>query len=130
VRFASPDDLPAPNGYSQVVTVPAGAQVWVSGQVGAEPDGSVPEGVEAQARLAFRNVGRALACAGATWADVFKITVFMTDIGGLATVRAVRDRFVEAGAAPASTLVEVSALVRPELLIEIEAVALVPVARR
>ncbi len=123
MRFASPDDLPAPNGYSQVVTVPAGDQVWVSGQVGAEPDGSVPEGMEAQARLAFRNVARALASAGAMWSDVFKITVFVTDISALAAVRAARADFVDPSSPPASTLVEVSALVRPELLIEIEAVA-------
>ena len=125
MKFASPGDLPAPHGYSQVVTVPAGTQVWVSGQVGAEPDGSAPPGDwEAQTRLAFRNVGRALAAAGAAWEDVFKLTIFVVDISALATVRAVRDEFVKTAAPPASTLVEVSALVRPELLIEIEAVAL------
>ena len=124
MRFASPDDLPTPNGYSQVVSVPAGTQVWVSGQVGAEPDGSVSSGMEAQARLAFRNVGRALAAAGAAWTDVFKITIFVTDISALAAVRAVRDEFVNTAAPPTSTLVEVSSLVRPEFLIEIEAVAL------
>jgi enamine deaminase RidA (YjgF/YER057c/UK114 family) len=124
VRFDSPAGLPAPNGYSQLVTVPAGEQVWVSGQIGAERDGSVPEGMQAQARLAFRNVARALASAGASWADVFKITIFVTDISGLAAVRAAREEFVNAAAPPASTLVEVSSLVRPELLIEIEAVAL------
>jgi enamine deaminase RidA (YjgF/YER057c/UK114 family) len=126
VRFDSPADLPRPNGYSQVVTVPAGTQVWVSGQVGAEPDGQVPEGIEAQARLAFRNVARALTSAGASWADVLKITIFVTDISGLAAVRAAREEFVNTAAPPASTLVEVSALVRPELKIEIEAVALKP----
>ena len=123
MRFASPDDLPPPNGYSQVVTVPAGTQVWVSGQIGAEPDGSVANGMEAQARLAFRNVERALASAGASWADVFKITVFVTDISALAAVRTVREEYVNTAAPPASTLVEVGSLVRPELLIEIEAVA-------
>jgi enamine deaminase RidA (YjgF/YER057c/UK114 family) len=123
VKFASPGDLPVSHGYSQVVTVPAGTQVWVSGQVGSEPDGNTPEGIEAQARLAFRNVGRALASAGASWADVFKITVFLVNIADLAAVRAVREEFVARSSPPASTLVEVSALVRPELLIEIEAVA-------
>jgi enamine deaminase RidA (YjgF/YER057c/UK114 family) len=127
VKFASPPELPEPNGYSQVVTVPAGAQVWVSGQIAMDASGRVPEGMEAQARQAFANVGRALESAGATWADVFKLTAFVTDIGELATVRAVRAEFVDGGP-PASTLVEVSALVRPELLIEIEAVA--SIARR
>jgi enamine deaminase RidA (YjgF/YER057c/UK114 family) len=126
VRFDSPADLPRPNGYSQVVTVPAGTQVWVSGQVGAEPDGQVPEGIEAQARLAFRNVARALTSAGASWADVLKITIFVTDISGLAAVRAAREEFVNTAAPPATTLVEGSSRVRPELKIEIEAVALKP----
>jgi enamine deaminase RidA (YjgF/YER057c/UK114 family) len=113
MRFDSPADLPPTHGYSQVVTVPAGTQVWVSGQ-----------GIEAQARLAFRNVGRALASAGASWAGVFKLTIFVTDIAAVPTVRAVRDEVVDTGAPPASSLVEVGALVRPELLIEIEAFAL------
>jgi enamine deaminase RidA (YjgF/YER057c/UK114 family) len=121
MRFASPGDLPSPHGYSQVVTVPAGTQVWVSGQVASEPDGKTPDGIEAQTRLAFENVARALATAGATWADVFKITIFVTDISAVPTVRAIRDEFVNTDAPPTSTLVEVGALVRPELLIEIEA---------
>ena len=124
MRFASPGDLASPHGYSQVVTVPAGTQVWVSGQVASGPDGKTPDGIEAQTRLAFENVARALATAGATWADVFKITIFVTDISAVPTVRAIRDEFVNTDAPPTSTLVEVGALVRPELLIEIEAVAL------
>jgi len=123
VKVWSPDSLPRPHGYSQVAVVPAGSQVWVSGQVGSARDGTVPVGIEAQARLAFENVGRALAAADAGWADVFKLTTFLVDISGLAVVRAVRSEFVADGAPPASTLVEVSGLVRPELLIEIEAVA-------
>jgi enamine deaminase RidA (YjgF/YER057c/UK114 family) len=123
VKFASPPDLPVPHGYSQVVTVPAGAQVWVSGQIGASADGHVPSGWEGQTRLAFSNVGRALASAGASWHDVFKLTTYVVDMSELATVRRVRDEFVSRSSPPASTLVQVTALVRPELLIEIEAVA-------
>jgi enamine deaminase RidA (YjgF/YER057c/UK114 family) len=95
--------------------------VWVSGQVASGPDGKTPDGIEAQTRLAFENVARALATAGATWADVFKITIFVTDISAVPTVRAIREEFVNTDAPPTSTLVEVGALVRPELLIEIEA---------
>ncbi|HEX6024882.1 MAG TPA: RidA family protein [Solirubrobacter sp.] len=120
MKFATPDDLPATHGYSHVVTVPAGTQVWVAGQVGNGADGVAPEGIEAQARLAFENVGRALAAAGASWNDVFKMNVYVTDIAFVPTVRAVRDEFVNHDARPVSTLVAVTALVRPELLIEIE----------
>jgi enamine deaminase RidA (YjgF/YER057c/UK114 family) len=122
--FASPDDLPTPSGYSQVVTIPAGSLVWTSGQIGAEPGGSAPPGDwEAQTRLAFRNVGRALHGAGAGWAEVVKLTIFVVDMSALDTVRAVRDEFVDTTSPPTSSLVQVSGLVRPELLIEIEAVA-------
>ncbi len=75
--FASPDDLPAPAGYSHVVSISAGRLVWTSGQVGIAVDGSVAEGWEAQTRLAFENVGRALAAAGAGWRDVVKLTFFV-----------------------------------------------------
>jgi len=123
VKFASPDDLPPTHGYSHVVTVPAGTQVWVAGQIGMQADGTVPDGIEAQARLAFEDVGRALAAAGASWAAVFEMNIYVTDIAFVPTVRAVRDEFVNHDARPVSTLVAVTALVLPELLIEIEVAA-------
>lgn len=121
--FFSPDDLPAPAGYSHVVSSAPGRLVWVSGQLGVGVDGRVVDGWEAQTRLAFENIGRALRAAGAGWPDVVKITVFVVNLDGLATVRAVRDEFVDVEKPPASSLVQVAGLVRPGALIEIEAVA-------
>jgi hypothetical protein len=65
---------------------------------------------------------------GADLANVVKLTVFLTDIGDLATVRRVRNEFVDPASPPASTLVQVSALVDPALKIEVEALAVVPEA--
>jgi enamine deaminase RidA (YjgF/YER057c/UK114 family) len=124
--YASPDDLPSPSGYSHVVTIPTGRLVWTSGQVGIGTDGAVAEGWEAQTRLAFANVGRALAAAGAGWPDVVKLTLFVVDVAELQTIRAVRDEFVETGSPPTSSLVQVAGLFRPEVLIEVEAVAYLP----
>lgn len=121
--FASPDDLPAPAGYSHVVSIPAGRLVWTSGQVGIAVDGSVADGLEAQTRLAFEHVGRALAAAGAGWGDVVKLTFFVVAVDELATVRRVRDDFIDRAAPPTSSLVQVAGLFRPELLVELEAVA-------
>jgi enamine deaminase RidA (YjgF/YER057c/UK114 family) len=123
--FRSPDDLPAPAGYSHVVTIPAGSLVWVSGQLPLDADGAVPPGAgwEEQTRLVFENLGRALEAGGATWPDVVKLTIFVTDISGLPAVRAVRDEFVDTANPPTSSLVQVGGLVRPDALIEIEAVA-------
>jgi enamine deaminase RidA (YjgF/YER057c/UK114 family) len=121
--FASPEDLPAPAGYSHVVTIPAGPLVWTAGQVAMSADGVVPDGWEAQPRLAFENVGRALAAAGAGWNDVVKLTFYVVSTDHLATVRAIRDEFVNTAGPPTSSLVRVAGLFRPDVLIEIEAVA-------
>ena len=121
--FASPADLPPPAGYSHVVTIPAGRLVVTSGQVAIGADGAVPDGWEAQTRLVFENLGRALGAAGAGWSDVVKLTFFVVGVEELTTVRAVRDEFVDTTAPPASSLVQVAGLFRPDLLIEVEAMA-------
>ena len=86
-------------------------------------DGTVPDGWEAQTRLAFENVGRALSAAGASWPDVVKLTFYVVAVDELAVVRTVRDEFVDASSPPTSSLVQVAGLVRPDLLVEVEAVA-------
>jgi enamine deaminase RidA (YjgF/YER057c/UK114 family) len=125
-EFASPSDLPTPFGYSHVVGIPSGRLVWASGQIAMDLDGNVPESWEAQTRLVFENVGRALAAQGAGWADVVKLTYYLTSLDEVATVRAVRDEFVDIATPPTSSLVQVAGLFRPDLLIEVEAVAWLP----
>jgi enamine deaminase RidA (YjgF/YER057c/UK114 family) len=128
IDFASPSTLWGPGGYSHVVSLPAtGRLVWTSGQVPVAADGTVaPAGDwEAQARLVFQNVGHALGAANATWSDVVKLTIFVVDIGGLPTVRSVRDEFVDVQRPPTSSLVQVAGLVLPDVLLEVEAVACV-----
>jgi enamine deaminase RidA (YjgF/YER057c/UK114 family) len=124
--FTSPDDLPRPSGYSHVVSLPPGRLVWTSGQVPIELDGTLAEGWEAQTRTAFANVGRALRAAGADWPNVVKLTIFIVDVSELATIRAIRDEFVNTAAPPTSSLVQVAGLFRPDVLIEVEAVAHLP----
>jgi reactive intermediate/imine deaminase len=114
-----------PPGYSHAVQ--AAGLIFVSGQVALDADGAVVGSgdMAAQARQVFRNLGAVLEAAGASFADVLKLTYFVRDIGSVAAIRAVRDEFVDVSHPPASTLVEVSRLFMPELLIEIEAVATV-----
>ena len=121
--FHSPADLPAPLGYSHVVSIPTGRLVWTAGQVGIAANGLVADGWDAQTRLALENVRRALAAGGARWQDVVKLTFFVVATDELATVRRVRDEFVNQATPPTSSLVQVAALFRSELLIEVEAVA-------
>jgi 2-iminobutanoate/2-iminopropanoate deaminase len=107
--------------------VRAGDLLFVSGCVPVDAEGQLVGGddVVAQARQVFRNVGEVLAAAGAGFADVVKVTVFLTDVAERAAINPVR-REVFGPARPASTLVEVAALAVPGAKIEIEAVALIP----
>lgn len=109
--------------YSHGMEVAAGARyAFASGQLGILPDGSVPEGVEAQAAACFENIGRILGEAGMTLADIVRINAYVSAREYLAGYMKVRDRY--AGTPPpASTLMIVSGFARPEFVVEVEAVA-------
>jgi enamine deaminase RidA (YjgF/YER057c/UK114 family) len=115
------DDQPAPVSHYCHVTK-AGDQVWVSGTVGVAADGSIPPGVVEQFELAVASMDACLKSVGAGAENVVKVTVYLTDIADRSRINPIRQRYFGAHR-PASTLVEVSALVRPELKVEIEAQA-------
>ncbi|MFI2345948.1 RidA family protein [Streptomyces sp. NPDC019443] len=121
----APEGVAPGTGYSHVVWG-TGRFVAISGQCAFDEDGKVVgEGdPAAQARQVFENLRRCLAAAGATFDDVVKLTYFVTDVAHLPAIRAARDEVIDAGRLPASSAVQVAALFRPELLVEIEAFAL------
>jgi enamine deaminase RidA (YjgF/YER057c/UK114 family) len=121
----APDGMAPGNGYSHVVAA-TGRFVAVAGQVALDENGAVVgEGdPAAQAERVFENLRLALAGVGATFSDVVKFTYFLTDVGMLPAVREVRNRYVDVDRPPASTAVQVSALFRPEMLLEVEAIAI------
>ena len=99
-----------------------GNMVYTSGQLGIDMEtGKLAEGVEAQARASMRNVGEILKAAGASYGDVVKTTVFLTDMGAFAAVNAVYAKYFE-GDCPARSAVQVGALPKGAL-VEIEAIA-------
>jgi enamine deaminase RidA (YjgF/YER057c/UK114 family) len=71
----------------------------------------------------FENLRLVLAASGATFKDVIKLNYYVTDARNLAVLREVRDQFVNSAAPPASTLAEVKGLFRPDVMLEVEAVA-------
>jgi 2-iminobutanoate/2-iminopropanoate deaminase len=120
------EGLPAPfSHYTDAVR--AGNLLFVSGCVSVDAEGKVVGvgDVVAQARQVFANIALCLEAAGASFADVVKVTTFLTDIEDRARINPVRQE-VFGDARPASTLVEVSALVLPEFLIEVDVIAVVP----
>jgi reactive intermediate/imine deaminase len=126
MQHINPPSLSKPTGYTHVVVATGGRTVYISGQIALNAAGElVGKGdLKAQSTQVFENLKAALAAAGATFDDVTKITVFMTDVSELPTFRSVRDQYIK-GAPPASTLVQVVRLARPDLLIEVEAIAVI-----
>ncbi len=122
VFFPNPDNKPV--GFSPAARV--GNQVFVAGQVATDANGDMVGIGDAGAQSAqcFKNIEAALKAAGASWDDVTKITCFMVNADDYAAYAEVRNGiFPENG--PASSTVFVKALVRPEMLVEVEAYAVV-----
>ncbi|MFD5004786.1 RidA family protein [Streptomyces mutabilis] len=125
-RIPAPDGVAPAAQYTHVV-LGTGRFVAVSGQLALDEDGKpVGEGdAEAQARQVFENLRRCLAAAGATFDDVVKLTFFVTDMAHMSAIRAARAEHIPDDRLPATSAVQVAALVRPEFLMEIEAFAVV-----
>ncbi|MEU9048325.1 MULTISPECIES: RidA family protein [unclassified Kitasatospora] len=126
-HLTEPPGVAPGTGYTQVVTG-TGRLVQVSGQVAFDEQRNLV-GVgdpKAQARQVFENLRRCLAAAGAGFEHVVKFTFFMTDIAYLAAIREARDEYLGALPLPAASAMQVVALFRPDVLIEIEALAVLP----
>ena len=105
--------------------VRAGQHVWVSGIVGMDNDGNVPDDTVAQFDMAIDVMDQCLKAAGAGPENVVKVQVFMTDISERPLINPRRIAYFGDNR-PASTLVEISALVDPRLKVEIECQAFIP----
>ena len=109
-------------GYSRAVRV--GDLVFVGATVGRNPDGSAANGPYAQARRALEIIETALIDAGASLDDVVRTRFFVTDFGDFDEIaRAHREAFGEIR--PATSMVQISALIEPGYLLEIEADAVI-----
>jgi enamine deaminase RidA (YjgF/YER057c/UK114 family) len=130
VERINPPGLMKPTGYTHVVAAQGGRLVFIAGQVALDADGNVvgKGDLGAQAKQVFANLKTALAAAGAQPKDVVKTVTCIVgyDPAQLPPLREARQAFYGTAEPPASTLVGVQALARPDFLIEIEAFAIVP----
>ena len=122
--YVATADAPRPfSNYSQAVEVDAGARfLYVSGQVGADLDGSIPDNEELQHELAWRNVLAILGAQGMSARDLVDCHVYITRPSSIGLYRQVRDRML-GGAKPAATLLVVAGLADPRLVVEVSVVA-------
>ncbi len=120
----NPPSVRRPFGhYNHGLLVPEGASLLVtSGQLGIRPDDTIPPDLTAQAELCFEAIGAILTEAGMSFADVIRISGFVTRREDFAAYMAVRDRFT-LEPKPVSTLLVVGGFTRAEFLVEVEVTA-------
>jgi enamine deaminase RidA (YjgF/YER057c/UK114 family) len=126
IRTLQPATIAAPfrNRYSHGKVIPDGAE-WLitAGQTGSDAEGNIGNGIEEQADFAMRNLFEIVREAGMSSDDVIKMTIYFRDPAHLSVIVAARNRYFGEDFAPASTAIGVSALARPEFLVEVELIA-------
>lgn len=125
----NPETLNRPAAYTQVVTAEGGRLVFLAGQTPINLQGEVVGAgdLRAQARQVYENISKALAAAGASYADVVKMTAYVVNYNQEArgVIGEVRREFVGEADLPAHTLLGIQSLARPEFLIEVDTIAVV-----
>lgn len=122
----NPAGMAEPKGYSYAIKK-TGTPVFISGQVALDAKGSLvgENDVEAQVEQVFANLRTVVAACGGSFDDIVKIAIYVTDPSYRPAVAAARQRHFKEGQYPASTYVVVAGLAVPQLLVEIEAVAMI-----
>jgi enamine deaminase RidA (YjgF/YER057c/UK114 family) len=122
-----PATMPKSVGYSQLAVVTGGAVVFIAGQVALDRSGSIvgKDDFKAQIKQVFENLKAAVESAGGSFNDVVKLNSYFLDLSHLLDFREVRDKYINVKSPPASSEIQVPRLFRPELLVEVEAVAVV-----
>ena len=128
-QYINPDGVNKPKTYSQVVKVNGGTMIFTSGIVADDVHGTIigKGDLKAQVKQAFENLKIVLDAAGAEFKDVVKMTYYVVNYkpDQIPMIREVRANYLPTENPPASTLVGVAALFNPDVLIEIEAVAVI-----
>jgi enamine deaminase RidA (YjgF/YER057c/UK114 family) len=128
IKRSNPAGLWSADRLTQMVEVEGGRLIFLSGQVGVDAGYQIVSGdIRRQAHAVYDNIEIALTAAGATLANVVKTTTYLTSADYITPAREVRvERYRNLEAPPANTLLIVSRLAEPEMLIEIEVIAAVP----
>jgi len=122
----NPSTLAKPTGYSYAIKK-SGTPVFISGQVALDAEGKLvgENDAAAQTEQVFRNLRAVVEACGGSLDDIVKITIFVTDPSYRPAVAAARLKYFKEGQWPASTYLVVAALALPQMLVEVEAVAVI-----
>jgi 2-iminobutanoate/2-iminopropanoate deaminase len=130
VQQINPPAVAVPKGYSQASILDLGSckMVIISGQVALDRQGNLvgKDDTGKQAEQVFQNIKSIVEAAGGTMNHLVKLGYFITDVKQIQTIRNIRDKYINTQSPPASTLVEASKLFREDILLEIEATAVIP----
>jgi 2-iminobutanoate/2-iminopropanoate deaminase len=130
VKFFDPVTVPSAKGYSQAVEIDLGPSkmIMLSGQVPLNKEGELVgnNDLSKQAEQVFVNIRHIVEGAGGSMNDIVKLNYYMINVSEVKLLREVRDKFINIKTPPTSTLVQVSRLFRDDILIEIEATAVIP----
>jgi enamine deaminase RidA (YjgF/YER057c/UK114 family) len=130
VKFFNPATVSTPKGYSHAAEIDLGTckMIIISGQVALDQQGNLvgKNDLVKQTEQVFINIREIVTAAGGDMGDVVKLGYFILDATQIQTVRDVRNKFIDQLKPPASTLVQVSKLFRDDILIEVEATAIIP----
>jgi 2-iminobutanoate/2-iminopropanoate deaminase len=135
-RLFNPATMAKPvSTYSHVAEVTGGRTIYIAGQVGIDLDGKLvgPNDFRAQVEQVFKNIKAAVEAAGGDMNSLVKTNYYCAesvDPAEITALREIRDRYINTSSPPTSTFVVVKRLARPEYLIEVEAVAVVPDSTR
>ena len=126
-QLAHSGSFSGPVAFSNAVRVSGGTMVFVSGQLAFDQDMQLvgKDDMRAQTRQVLANLGNALSQSGASFQDVVRVQVFVTDLTEFRAIHEVRLEYFAPDYLPASTLVQVTGLVHPDALIEMDAVAMI-----
>lgn len=129
LQHINPPTLSTPHGYTHVVSVYGGRTIYIAGQVPLDQHGTLVGAGDfaAQVRQTFENLKAALAASGAGFSNIVEMTTYVTDMSQVDTYRKIRDEYMH-DPLPTASLVEVKGLFRKDVMIEVSAVAVMPVA--
>lgn len=131
IRLFNPETMAKPAaGYSQIAEVSGAKLVYIAGQVAIDRSGNLvgKDDFQAQARQVFENLKAAVEAAGGDFSHIIKLNYYCAagvDNSQMPALREIRDKYVNTSSPPTSTLVFVQRLVRPEYLLEVDAIAAV-----